>query len=91
MEALTAKRYSYRVLKDHDASIGLHKKAMENYNVMMMQTSGKSMSIEENLQIIPSKNQEVRAAIAPIVDTVIVLGRQGCISLPLTRNSSNFL
>ena len=43
LEALTAKQYSYRVLKDHDASTGLHKKAMENYNVMMMQSSGKSM------------------------------------------------
>ena len=76
-EALTAKKYSYRCLKDHDASTGLHKKAMENYNVVMMQTSGKSMPIEENVQITPSKKQEVRAAIAPIVDTVIVLGRQG--------------
>ena len=64
-------------MKDHDASTGLHKKAMENYNVMMMQTSGKSMPIEENVEITPSKKQEVRAAIAPIVDTVIVLGRQG--------------
>ena len=76
-EALTAKKYSYRCLKDHDASTGLHKKAMENYNVMMMQTSGKSMPIEENVQITRSKKQEVTAAISPIVDTVIVLGPQG--------------
>ena len=49
---------------------------MENYNVMMMQTSGKSMPIEENVQITPPKKLEVRAAIASIVDTVILLGRQ---------------
>ena len=54
-ESLTAKKYCYRVLKDHFASTGWHKKAMENYIVMMMQTSGKSMSIEENIQITPSK------------------------------------
>ena len=35
------------------------------------------MPIEENVQITPSKKQDVRAAIAPIVDTVIVLGCQG--------------
>ena len=49
---------------------------MENYNVMMMQTTGKCISIEENVQTTPSKMQERRAAIAPIVDTIIVLGRQ---------------
>ena len=76
-EALTAKKYSYRCLKDHDASTGLRKKAMGNYNVMMTQTSGKKMPIQENVQITRSKKQEVRAAIAPIVDTVIVLGCQG--------------
>ena len=54
-EALTAKKYSYRNLKDHDASTELYKKAMENYNVMMMQNSGKSMPIEENVQITPTK------------------------------------
>ena len=44
---------------------------------MMMQTTGKCISIEENVQTTPSKTQERRAAIAPIVDTIIVLGRQG--------------
>ena len=48
-EALTAKKYSYMILKDHNASTELYKKAMENYNVMMMQNSGKSMPIEENV------------------------------------------
>ena len=43
----------------------------------MIQTSGKSMPIEKNVQITPSKKQEVRTAIAPIVDMVIVLGIQG--------------
>ena len=43
---------------------------------MIMQNIGKSMPTEENFQITPSKKQEVRAAIAPIVDTVIVLGQQ---------------
>ena len=38
---------------------------MENYTVMMMQTSGKGMSIEENVQITPSKKQEVRVPMAP--------------------------
>ena len=55
LEALTAKKYSYRCFKDHDTSTGLHKKAMANYNVMMMQTSGKSMPIEKNVQITSSK------------------------------------
>ena len=50
---------------------------MESYTVMMMQTSDKSMPSEENVQITPSKKQEVKAAIAPIVDTAIVLGHQG--------------
>ena len=54
-EAKTAKKYSYRCLKDHDASTELHKKAIENYTVIMMQTSGKSMPIEENVQITPIK------------------------------------
>ena len=58
-EALTAKKYSYRCLKDHDASTGLYKNAMENYNVMMVQTSGKSTPIEENVQITPSKNRKL--------------------------------
>ena len=39
-------------MKDHDASTGLHKEAMENYNVMMMQTSGKSMPTEENYNVM---------------------------------------
>ena len=56
-ESLTAKKYSYSCLKDHDAWTWLHKKAMENYNLMMMQTSSKSMAIEENVQITSSKNQ----------------------------------
>ena len=30
---------------------------MENYNLMMMETSGKSMAIEENAQITSSKKQ----------------------------------
>ena len=75
--SLRAKKYCYRVLKDHFASKGVHKKAMENNIAMMMQASGKSMCIEENIQITPSKKQEFGAAVAPIVDTVIVLERQG--------------
>ena len=64
-EPLTAKTFSYRCLKDHHALTGLRKKAMENYTVMMMQTSGKGMPIEENVQITPSKEQEVRVPMAP--------------------------
>ena len=56
-ESLTAKKYSHRCLKDHDAWTWLHKKAMENYKLIMMQTSGKSMVIEENVQITSSKKQ----------------------------------
>ena len=57
-EALSAKKYSYRCFKDHDASTGLHKKTMQNYNVMMMQTSGKSMPTKENVQITPSQKKQ---------------------------------
>ena len=38
---------------------------MENYTVIMMQTSGKGMLIEEKVQITPSKKQEVRVPMAP--------------------------
>ena len=64
-EPLTGKPFSFRCLKDHHASTGLCKKAMENYTVIMMQTSGKGMLIEEKVQITPSKKQEVRVPMAP--------------------------
>ena len=56
LEALTAKKYSYRYLKDHDASTGLHKKAVPNYTVMMMQTSGKRKMLRKIFKLPHQKN-----------------------------------
>ena len=48
-EPLPVKKCSYRCLKHHDTSTGLHKKAMEDYTVMMMQISSKSMTTKKNI------------------------------------------
>ena len=57
MKALTAKKYCCRYSKHHDISIGLHKKVMENYIVMMMETTSKSVTFEENTPITLSKTE----------------------------------
>lgn len=73
---MTVKNCSYSCWKDHDISTESHKKAMEIYTVFIMQTTGESMPIEENVEFTPSKKTTAfGAAIALIVVTVILLGK----------------